>query len=143
MMCLICGSQLSGRQKKYCSDVCTKEGLKRRVIGYGRKNLINPGGVGSIAELKVCIEFTEKGWDIFRAISPHAKFDLVAEKDGQLIRVEVTTGFKTIGGSLLHSKHKTKERYDVLAVYLPSSGEIVFMPNPFGDKALCTKNAGV
>lgn len=50
--------------------------------------------VGSISELRASAHLMQQGFDVFRCVAPHAPFDLVAYRDGQLYRVEVKTASK-------------------------------------------------
>lgn len=47
--------------------------------------------VGSVSELRASVHLMQQGFDVFRCVAPHAPFDLVAHRDGQLYRVEVKT----------------------------------------------------
>jgi Holliday junction resolvase len=45
-----------------------------------------------VSELLVAADLTKRGFHVFRALSSAAPFDLVAHKDQETLRVEVTTG---------------------------------------------------
>lgn len=49
------------------------------------------GRTGAVNELRACAHLMHQGFDVFRCVAPHAPFDLVAHRDGQLYRVEVKT----------------------------------------------------
>jgi hypothetical protein len=53
---------------------------------------LNTTTSGMVSELIVAADLTRRGFHVFRALSSAAPFDLVAHKDGETLRVEVTTG---------------------------------------------------
>jgi hypothetical protein len=59
--------------------------------GKQRFNGLAASTVGAISELAVCADLLSKGYDVFRSVSPAAPCDLIAQKEGKLIRVEVKT----------------------------------------------------
>ena len=70
--------------------------------------------------------YLEKGFEVFRSVSPASSCDLVIVKNRKLYRVEVTMGYRLKEGELNHDKHNT-ENYDILCRVMPN--EIVFMPD--------------
>lgn len=83
-------------------------------------NTMCPGDLGALHELKVCVDLSAKGFQVYRAQSPSAPFDLVAYKNGSLFRVEVKT-FSLIGnrpsGKVYASiSPPQNDEYDILAV---------------------------
>ena len=52
---------------------------------------IKNGTTGALSELLVAADMMRQGYDVFRAESPHAPFDLVAYRDSAFTRVEVRT----------------------------------------------------
>jgi hypothetical protein len=51
----------------------------------------NPGTIGAISEMRAIVDLFRKGYEIYRAISGAAHCDLVVDKNGLLLKVEVTT----------------------------------------------------
>jgi hypothetical protein len=47
--------------------------------------------MGAWSELSASAHLLARGFDVYRSVSPAAAFDLVAHRDGQLLRVEVKT----------------------------------------------------
>lgn len=75
--------------------------------------------IGAIGELRVSADLLARGYDVFRAVSPCAKVDLVALKGGRTIRVEVKTGaYSGLKGKVYHIP-LNPSRFDVLAIALP------------------------
>jgi PD-(D/E)XK endonuclease len=53
---------------------------------------------GAASELRACASLLEAGYHVFRSLSPACPFDLVAQKDGKFLRVEVKSlGFNPHG----------------------------------------------
>jgi hypothetical protein len=76
---------------------------------------------GAANELLVASDLIKKGYDIFRSESPHAPFDLVAHKDGVLLRIEVRTGQRLANGKTSVGRFG---HWDVLAIVV--SGRIEY-----------------
>jgi Holliday junction resolvase len=60
----------------------------------------------------------KKGFEVFRALSPHASCDLIALKDGKLLRVEARVGRVGATGIVYTNRGGV---HDVLAVALTDS----------------------
>lgn len=125
MNCLECrrpvGELAYAKSRKYCSVECRSLHYKKimqkqnRTTGYG----LPTGTVGAIGEMVVCADLLRKGYEVFRAVAGSASCDLAVLKNGKLVRVEVTTGHRTIGGGVGHpnkSKSKAAGKHDILAV---------------------------
>src|SRR6266550_2146551 len=68
---------------------------------------ISSGDIGASYELLVSAELMQRGFDVFRNLSPNGPVDLVVYRDGKLLRVQVKG-----------SPHAfDAEKYDVLAHY--------------------------
>jgi len=82
------------------------------------------GTVGAISELRVCVDLLSRGFEVFRAVSQSCSCDLAILKSGQLLRIEVKTGYKRTDGKPIFSKivHKA----DILALCYPT--EIIYQP---------------
>lgn len=115
---------------RYCSNPCRKE-FEGRKWGRSSDKSISSGTVGAIAEMAVAVDLMEKGYAVFRALSPSCLCDLIAIKDGKVLRVEVRTGYKG-------EKEKTSfplairdpGRQDVFGIYIRARGTIeYFNPN--------------
>jgi Holliday junction resolvase-like predicted endonuclease len=88
-----------------------------------KSNFINlpTSSVGAIGELRVSTDLLGKGFEVFRSISPAASCDLIAMKQGKMLRVEVKTGYENPETGLAHSvRALNTEKHDVLAICYPS-----------------------
>lgn len=116
-----------GNQIKYCSKSCRDEYWRNQQQGHDSKAiLLNNNNKGALGELKVTCDLLEKGFSVFRSVSPSCDCDLVIMKDGILKRVEVTTGYRGMSGKLFFVPHK-KENYDILALII--KGQVVYSPS--------------
>lgn len=71
----------------------------------------------------------QKGYNVFRSMSPACPCDIAILKDGALSRVEVTTGKKLPSGKIMYPPHK-EHTYDVLAVVLYDHGAPAIIYEP-------------
>lgn len=83
--------------------------------------------IGCISEMLVCADLLQKGWHVYRSISPHAPDDLVARREKKTVAVEVRSGRQNRAGVISCAKPIREKTWDVLAVVLPS-GEIHYQP---------------
>lgn len=54
-------------------------------------SIISSSTVGAVGELRVAADLLTKGFEVFRALSPTCSCDLLAMKDGRIIRIECRT----------------------------------------------------
>ncbi len=90
------------------------------------------GTVGAVTEMAVAIDLMRGGWAVFRALSPSCHCDLIASKRGELVKVEVRTGYCSVSGNLTYpfsSKKDVKDRYDVMAVRVWAQNKTYFLDN--------------
>lgn len=86
------------------------------------------GTTGAVSELRVAADLLERGYEVFRAVSPSCSCDLAVLKDGKLVRVEVRTGYESpTGRRHLGISLDERHRYDIAAGVFPS--EIVYSPS--------------
>lgn len=99
--------------------------------------------VSAVSEAKVLADFVLRGFDVFSSTTGKTPFDLIAHKDGKLLRIQVKSVSKSdinlnyeVG--LKSVKHnKTRNRHvpldpnscDILAIYLLDIDKICFL-NP-------------
>ena len=131
LSCLRCSAtfQSSYTHARYCSRRCRLDHGKS-VNGYkslGKTTGISSGTVGAIGELRVAVDLMIRGYDVFRALSPHTSCDLAFIENGQLLRVEVRSGYRTTTGNIRISN--PKHRADILAICLLD--EIIYQPDHF------------
>jgi hypothetical protein len=78
---------------------------------------LNAGTVGAIGELIVSADLLQKGYEVFRALSPSSSCDLaILTKEKKLIRVEVKTGYRTKMTGRLGCAKPDNARFDILAI---------------------------
>lgn len=75
----------------------------------------SPSDKGAAAELAVTLEYLANGYSIYRSVSSVGPFDLLAYKDGEVLRIEVKSLTFGEGGkpSFGYPRH---DEYDVLAL---------------------------
>ncbi len=94
---------------------------------------------------------TEQGWNVCIPLTEHARYDLVAERDGVFKRIQVkyvtpvdgvldavvsSTWSDTHG---VHKKAREKGEYEALAIYNPESKIVYFVPDADFDNANSVK----
>lgn len=126
--CERCGtpipSERSGSRVRFCSNRCRSQSYQKEVgiLGLG----LPKGATGAISELLVSADLLRRSYEVFRSVSAHCSCDLAILKEGKLLKVEVTTGYRNKRtGNLLCSKRRS-EKFDILAVVV--SGEIIYEP---------------
>lgn len=84
--------------------------------------------LGIANELTVASDLFRKGLHVFSNMGIQSPFDLVAHRDGILLRIEVTSGHLDADGRQVPGKTvPPRSMYDVLAVVY-ASGEIIYTP---------------
>lgn len=97
----------------------------RRLSVY--EGRLSTGTVGALHELKVAADLIERGFHVFRALSPSCECDLAFIENRRLFRVEVTTGYRNVqSGKLIFPPH-SPDRYDVLAIVIEGK-QIIYQP---------------
>lgn len=130
MGCAMCGEVISEkrarRRAKYCSHICLRKSERERwaVLNEGRSPN-RKGQTGATHKLMVCVDLMWKGYEVFRALSPDCPCDMIVMKDGEFLRVQVTTGYKNKSDAITYP-HKDPSLYDLLAVIV--NGEICYNP---------------
>lgn len=87
--------------QKYCSPPC-RPTVQRPQWDSDRS--IDTATKGSIGELAVSVDLMQKGYTVFRALSPSAFCDLIAIRLDSALYIEVRTGF-TLEGRLYFPKN--------------------------------------
>lgn len=131
LVCSVCCGNFESVQvhARYCSSDCRKSSERER---WGRTSdgSLSSGTVGALAELACSVDLMEKGYAVFRALSPACICDLIAFKDGKFLRVEVRTGYKGEADKIsFPMTPKDKGRQDIFAVYIRSRKEVEYF-NP-------------
>jgi Holliday junction resolvase len=71
--------------------------------------------VGAIGEILVAADLLAKGFAVFRSMSPACYCDLLAEKEGEILAVEVKTSFQR--KDRLYFPNKIHPRVTCLALW--------------------------
>ena len=91
--CAMCGKNFPvGNQarKRFCEVECRKKFHKPFAP---LSDTLARGTVGAIGELEVSIDLMEKGFEVFRALSPSSSCDILVQKAGKTYALEVRTGY--------------------------------------------------
>ncbi len=91
---------------------------------------------GSIAELAVAGRLLEEGWQILFPVGENCRYDLVAEKDGKFLRVQVKYVTPKNGALEVNCRssnnwsvlHYSAKDIDLIAAYDSVSRNIYFIP---------------
>jgi len=133
--CLLCHATFpAGRRVggtgggRYCSSTClqTANRAKWRKQNPERPLRLTNGTVGALHEIVVCADLLRRGYHVFRAISPSCPCDLIATRNGDSLRVEVTTGSYGRDDAVSYPRHKV-ERFDLIAVVTTRDTMIRYM----------------
>ena len=122
----ICGSKgmTAWKHKKFCSDTCRNRNFYPERLNTD----LSTATVGALGELAVSCELLRRGWTVFRALSPSAFCDLIAIKDGTMLRIEVRTAYRPASGHdrLLFNrkKHGEIDHFGLLV----NDSEVIFEP---------------
>ncbi len=114
-------------KKKFCNMPCRQ---KHNMKKYRTRNVslnLSSAVVGTIHELRVCLDLLKEGYEVFKNITPNG-IDLAVLKDGILIKVEVTTAYYTHTGKLVNAKTHKIKKWDCLALVI-TNGEIIYEPD--------------
>lgn len=129
--CLVCEDMLPDKydvRRKYCSDDCARKKYKIDLVPKRYVEGVSPGTIGATAELRVCIDLMEKGYHVFRAVSPSSPCDLVILlPDYRTLRVEVKSVREDIKTGAFYAPKAPVEKYDVIC-YVTTS-HIIYVPD--------------
>ena len=123
VVCAVCSTEFQSNQQKakFCSEQCKKQKDNEK---WGRIGVpgVSASTVGAISEMACSVELMNKGYAVFRALSPSCICDLIAVKGDRMLRVEVRTGYQGSKGTVTFPLNgKDKGRQDVFAVYVRSN----------------------
>lgn len=89
---------------------------------------LSTGVVGTINELRVCVDLLLKGYEVFRSVSSMCSCDLAILKDGKLLRLEVKTGYY-LTNMKLGKPQIRGQKFDILAIV--TRDKIHYQPEEF------------
>jgi len=127
-ICVQCGKKIEGLKSKYCSHECYKafQQAQYKLANPDTLKGRNTGTTGAMSELRVAIDLMSKGYDVFRALSPHCPCDLAVLIDSKLLRIEVRTAQVSTSGKKYKSE-KARDKFDHYAWVYPC--EIMYEPS--------------
>jgi hypothetical protein len=105
---------------------------KRKKVDYPiqhNSETLHTSNKGAINELKVCAWFLEKGYEVFRNVSPIGKGDIIIWKKGEppkVIDVKCTRNYITSKGELSQKAGATSKTKGVYTVFIKNDGEVYF-----------------
>jgi hypothetical protein len=154
--CAYCSNEFESfvSHGKYCSRTCNDKDAPRRkaerqklgiqpvprVMYNGSRSkrqksssevlTISPGTLGATSELLVSVDLMQKGYSVFRSLSPNSPFDLVAHKGDELLKIEVKTSIVTSEDRPVHLRAVKHSEHDTLALVapIPTGFKIEYMP---------------
>ena len=121
-VCVNCGTsfETTMSQKVHCDSLCRKESWRKRYTGVndlGKLPKLPSNKVGAMTEIFVSAYLLERGFDVFRAMSPSSSCDLIIIKDKKSYRVEVRTGsYNSTGKLQIHFSDNDLGRSEILAI---------------------------
>lgn len=127
-----CNNFLSANErsdKKFCSNKCRLEFHGMGVNNFRNLNpnsKINTRQIGFISEMKVAIDLSFKGYEVFNSLY-NASCDIIIMRDGKTQRVEVKTGFIKCGK--LRTGGIKPDAHDILAIYDVANDKIIYSPD--------------
>lgn len=125
MICKFCfkesdaGSQY--KQKKFCNLACQQKWWNRHNYGENFSKGIAPGTVGAIAELAVSIDLMKNGFEVYRALSPSSKCDILAIKNGKSYPIEIRSGYINTKNKIVYPKHRINAPYIIVYSHVKNS----------------------
>ena len=92
---------------------------------------------GAIAELHVCADLMRRGWRVLLPYGENNRYDLVAEKDGRFIRVQVKYSTPKDGKMYVNCQSSnnwsvepyTSDQIDVIAAFNPEGHRVYYVPS--------------
>lgn len=108
------------------------------VYALGHRATRNPKAVGELSEMAVALHLMRAGYDVARPFGDNARYDLIIDDGGRLLRVQVKTGRLGAGtiqfatsSSQLH-RGRGRQHYrgtcDLFAVYCPDLEAVYLVP---------------
>lgn len=101
--CIVCNQTFApyrSYQMKCTSAKCAE--MQKTTPDWG----VGTSTLGALTELIVSVDLMKKGYEVFRALSPHCSCDLLAMKQGVVLKVEVRTARRRFPGGIYYPKSK-------------------------------------
>ena len=102
--------------KRFCSQRC-------RNLSYfpQRATQVDRHMAGVLNELAVVRDLAERGYEVFRPVSTKASCDIIALREGRVVRVEVRHGFLRRDGTVSYVRKRDGRAYDVFVAVVGST----------------------
>jgi hypothetical protein len=115
--CLWCKKVVA--QKGTCSKECARH-LRLEKYGLPNDIFLPTGTTGAISELEVVIMFLNRGFSVFRSVSPSSPFDLVVydPTNNETLKVEVKTTYRNVSTSNITIPKHYNNLYDLFVLYI-------------------------
>jgi hypothetical protein len=132
-ICDQCGTEFTAitRLGRYCGHTCSAKHWQNRNMlpSLGAENGISKQNVGALNELRVSIDLLQRGYHVFRALSPACPCDLIAfAPDGKALMIEVKTAYARGDKVYVPGAQKlANHRFDILALALPD--RLIYQPD--------------
>lgn len=107
--CAICGKIFLSHYNQTKCQECKQQ--ERVEFSRYKKLGISTSTVGAIEELRVSVDLMEKGFYVFRALSPSCPCDLFAMKNGKQFDIEVRTSYRKYNGDFSRPKLNSRANY--------------------------------
>lgn len=125
--CVRCGGPISKVRQRSNARFCTNECRDGSYAKYTHDAPLTHPTIGAISELIVSAHLLLKGYEVFRAMSPACSCDLIINKAGAMKRIEVRSGYITMGGKVnCPFNHRDIGRSDILAIVVNDGKQIVY-----------------
>lgn len=131
---------VAGISRQRVHQICKAAGIvlvdRRRRGGEPRQWANHFGGekklpshfIGGASELTAAADLLRRGIPVYRAVTFVSSADLVIDRDGRLLRIEVRSAKRNQDGSLRYPMPANRARYDVLALIEPD-GKVTYKPD--------------
>ena len=93
--------------------------------------------VGTRGELRVADDLMRQGFSVYASVCDSSRIDLIAEKDGILLRIQVKTASNTSAGCVGVAPHKVVSRkqrlygrndFDIMAIHALDRNRTAYVP---------------
>lgn len=132
MTCKRCGKTIPQSRQMYnaifCSKYCRQQDKRERYQASLGDRLANKIQRGAAAELLVASNLLHRGYDVYRALNPDSKADLIAIKNNSIFRIQVrTVQMNNNSGKPYQNKRNQVDIHcDILALVIDQN--IIYMP---------------
>jgi hypothetical protein len=116
------GSKINGH---FCSARCSYAFSSKHTRESAKSQFgTSPGTSGAMSELAVSVDLLQKGYEVFRSISPNSRCDLIAWKNSTLLKIEVRTASLNLKTKKVsYTKYKVEHpAFDHYAIVLWGNG---------------------